>query len=164
LMSFPAKINIAFISGPIDTTPSYFATHYILRLNSAVQNGASFVMGPVQDTMAREYLLSLDGFDPKRTTVCMAQFEYADETWRRELEALGVNVEEVSTGGRATTTRMRDEFMTGVSGWDVLRRMCANWEYMCRTEEEAKEFYGKGWWPRVSNTEINGRRRGVIGG
>jgi len=56
----------------------------------------------------------------------------------------------VNTSGPATTTRQRDEKMTEDSDYDILRY---------RTEDEAKEFYGSGWWPRVSNTEVNERRR-----
>lgn len=48
------------------------------------------------------------------------------------------------------TTRERDAAMTRDSDYDILRY---------RTEGEAREVYGKGWWPRVSNTEMNERRR-----
>ena len=51
------------------------------------------------------------------------------------------------------TTRERDAAMTAASDYDILRY---------RTEEEAREVYGKGWWPRVSNTEMNERRRAGV--
>ena len=40
--------------------------------------------------------------------------------------------------------------MTKSSDYDILRYL---------TEKEAKEVYGERWWPRVSATEMNERRR-----
>jgi len=49
-----------------------------------------------------------------------------------------------------TRTQERDAAMTKASDYDILRY---------RTEEEAKEFYGKLWMRHVTNTELNERRR-----
>lgn len=76
----------------------------------------------------------------------MAPFELSP-TSRTSFSSLGVHVVEVC---EAATTRDRDAAMTRDSDYDILRY---------RTEEEAKEVYGTGWWPRVSNTEMNERRR-----
>jgi hypothetical protein len=146
----------AFISGPIDASDAYFALHYAPAINRARENGHSFVIGPVPgiDTLALHFLLSppppMTPCPPERITVFMAQFEYADLARRQHYLSLGINVREVATAGAGTTTRMRDEEMTRCSEYDILRY---------RTEEEAKEEYGEGWWPRVSNTEVNERRR-----
>jgi len=53
------------------------------------------------------------------------------------------------------TTRDRDAAMTMNSSYDILRY---------RTEEECKMLYGDLWWPRVSNTEMNERRRMALKG
>jgi hypothetical protein len=77
----------------------------------------------------------------------MAAFEYANSSWSATFTSLGVNVNGVED---AYTTRERDAAMTRNSDYDILRY---------RTEDEAKEVYGSAWWPRVSNTEMNERRR-----
>lgn len=148
----------AFISGPIDASNEYFNTHYVSPIAAALAAGDSFIMGPVPgiDTLALHYLLSPPiSCPPSRITVYMAHFEYADASRRNHYLSLGVDVKEVTTAGEGTTTRMRDEAMTRESVYDVLRY---------RSEEEAREYYGVGWWPRVSNTEVNERRRRGDGG
>lgn len=77
----------------------------------------------------------------------MALFEHASPSWLESFTSRGVNVHCVSD---AVTTRERDAAMTRDSDYDILRY---------RTEAEARELYGAGWWPRVSNTEMNERRR-----
>ncbi|KAF2791257.1 hypothetical protein K505DRAFT_249350 [Melanomma pulvis-pyrius CBS 109.77] len=151
--SSPSTPRTAFISGPIDASDEYFNMHYVAPIGAALAAGDSFVMGPVPgiDTLALHHLLSAPISCPRsRITVYMAQFEYADASRRRHYLSLGVNVKEVATAGEGTTTRMRDEAMTRESAYDILRY---------RGEAEAREYYGVGWWPRVSNTEINERRR-----
>jgi hypothetical protein len=150
--SQPTTQKVAFVSGPLDPDDEYFATHYAPKIDSAIAAGHSFIMGPVAgvDTMALHYLLDR-GVAPTRITVYMAHFEYASTAWRTQYSDLGVNVRDVAD---AVTTRERDAAMTKESDYDILRY---------RTEEEAKKLYGTGWWPRVSNTEINERRRrGVV--
>ncbi|KAF9741938.1 hypothetical protein PMIN06_008220 [Paraphaeosphaeria minitans] len=138
----------AFISGPLDPTPAYFTTHYAPKLDTAISASHNFIVGPVRgvDALALQYLLE-KGVEPGKISVYMAPFEYASSTWRTSFASLGVNVVEV---GDAVTTRERDAAMTRDSDYDVLRY---------RTEEEARVVYGAGWWPRVSNTEMNERRR-----
>jgi hypothetical protein len=146
----------AFVSGPIDAERDYFAQHYIPSLTAAMDRGDHFVVGPVAgvDTLTLGFLLDppppLRPCDPKRISVYMAAFEFADLTRRNHYRELGVNVREVDTAGPGTTTRQRDEMMTQESDYDILRY---------RSEEEAKRYYGESWWPRVSNTEVNERRR-----
>ena len=146
----------AFVSGPIDSSDEYFALHYIPRIGAAMRLGDHFVVGPVPgvDTQTLSYLLSppppVRPCEPHRISVYMAAFEFADLTRRNHYRDLGVNVIEVATAGQGTTTRQRDEMMTRESDYDILRY---------RSEEEAKRFYGESWWPRVSNTEVNERRR-----
>jgi len=138
----------AFISGPLDPSEEYFATHYVPQLDAAIAANDNFAMGPMQgiDALALQYLVSR-GVLPSRITVFMAGFEYADRARRSSFERLGIQVKCVRG---ANTTRERDAEMTRCSDYDILRY---------RTEEEAKALYGEGWWPRVSNTEINERRR-----
>lgn len=110
------------------------------------------MIGPVAgiDTLSLHYLLSKN-IDPLRITIYMAHFEYLSTRWRSPNISLGVNVRDVED---AVTTRDRDAAMTRDSDYDILRY---------RTEEEAKMLYGSMWWPRVSNTEMNERRRrGVV--
>ncbi|ORY08358.1 hypothetical protein BCR34DRAFT_603607 [Clohesyomyces aquaticus] len=138
----------AFISGPIDASDLYFSTHYIPLLLPAISSGDSFIMGPVRgiDTLALHWLLS-QSVAPSRITVYMAHFEYLNLSWRQQYLNIGVNVKDVE---HAATTGERDAAMTSESDYDVLRY---------RGEEEARREYGEGWWPRVSNTEMNERRR-----
>lgn len=137
----------AFISGPLDPSPEYFSTHYIPELNLAISAGDNFVIGPVAgvDNLSLNHLLS-QRVDPTRICIYMASFEYAIPQLRREFEAKGVMV--LNTGG--VTTRERDAAMTRNSEYDILRY---------RSEAEAREVYGRSWRPRVSNTEMNERRR-----
>ena len=140
--------RVAFISGPLDPDDEYFATHYAPRIDAAIQAQHSFIMGPVAgiDTVSLHYLLT-KGVAPDRIKVYMAHFEYLSTNWRTQYLDLGVGVQDVVD---ATTTQERDAAMTRDSDYDILRY---------RTEEEAKKLYGAGWWPRVSNTEMNERRR-----
>ncbi|KAL1600790.1 hypothetical protein SLS60_007178 [Paraconiothyrium brasiliense] len=66
------------------------------------------------------------------------------------MKDLSVNVHRVED---AITTQDRDAAMTRDSDYDILRYL---------TEEEAKKLYGEGWWPKVTNTELNERRREAI--
>lgn len=127
--------RVAFVSGPIDVSEDYFHKYYVPRLRTAVEQGDSFVIGPVAgiDTFALHYLLTL--VSPSRVSVYMAEFEYTDTRRRKAYEDLGVKV--VDTG--EATTRERDAAMTRDSGYDILRY---------RTEQECKELYGPTWYPR----------------
>jgi hypothetical protein len=140
--------RVAFISGPLDASDEYFTTHYAPRILSALASGDSFVIGPVRgvDTLALQFLLDpIQKVYPSRITIFMAEFEHARATWREEYEAKGVKIWK-----EGVTTRERDAAMTRESDYDILRY---------RTEAEAKELYGGEWWPRLSNTEMNEKRR-----
>jgi hypothetical protein len=147
-----SKIDVAFISGPLDADEKYFHTWYRAHIDVAIASDHAFVLGPVAgiDTLALTYLLE-HGVSGSRITVFMANFEGADKERRERFEGLGVEIQIVR---EAMTTGERDAKMTEQSDYDVLRY---------RTEEEAKRVYGEAWWPRVSNTEMNERRRRGVG-
>jgi hypothetical protein len=140
--------KVAFISGPIDVDEEYFIEYYESPILAAIQEGHSFVIGPVYgiDTIALNFLLEQE-VDPSRISVYMAGFEHNNIQKRRRYTSLGVNVIKVQS---ASTTAMRDAAMTSASDYDILR---------FRTEAECKEAYGANWHPSVSNTEMNERRR-----
>ena len=142
------KHATAFISGPLDPTDEYFDLHYKPKIDAAISENHDFIIGPVRgiDALALQYLIS-QNVTPTRITIYMAAFECASTTWRSSFTDLGVNVFVVE---EAVTTRDRDAAMTRDSDYDILRY---------RSEAEAKELYGSSWWPRVSNTEMNERRR-----
>ena len=144
----PMATHVAFISGPTDASEAYFAQHYESLIREAIAAGDSFIIGPVRgiDTLALHFLLE-HLVPPSRITVYMAEFEYNNVRWRQQYLDLGVKVVEAVPG---TTTAERDAAMTAASDYDILRY---------RTEEECKALYGSMWYPRVSNTEMNERRR-----
>jgi hypothetical protein len=139
----------AFISGPISPPADYFSTHYAPLLLSAAARGDSFVLGPAAgiDTVARSFLLSSAAVPAARITVYLAGFEAKAFRASRfaAFEAAGGNVRVAGV-----TTAERDAAMTAASDYDILRYM---------SPEEARAHYGEAYWPRVSNTEKNERRR-----
>ncbi|CAK46357.1 hypothetical protein AnigIFM63604_005453 [Aspergillus niger] len=145
--------QIAFISGPIDTGPneSYFHTHYPPLLTAAIARNDSFVLGPLPygvDSDALSYLLQYP-VSPARITIFVTSRE--DSLWGMQFRALGVNVHVVE----GDSTHDRDVAMTAASTYDILR---------IRTEEEAKQMYGRLWREGyVTNTERNWRRRRGVG-
>jgi hypothetical protein len=143
--------RVAFISGPTDAPETYFSDHYKRRILDAIANGDSFVLGPVEgiDTLALHFLMA-EGVSPSQITVYLARFEYNNSALRQRFQDLGVNVVEAVA---ATTTGERDAAMTAASDYDILRY---------RSEEECKTLYGPLWYPRVSNTEMNERRREAL--
>ena len=140
--------KVAFISGPIDVNEEYFEEYYESPILAAIEEGHSFVLGPVYgvDTMALNFLLERD-VDPSRISIYMAGFEYNNIQRRRRYTSLGVNVVKAPS---AKTTALRDAAMTAVSDYDILRY---------RSEEESREVYGPNWHSKVSDTEMNERRR-----
>jgi len=142
----PSLTTTAFVSGPIDVDIAYFTTHYTPRILAAISSSHSFVLGPAPgiDSLALEFLHAHT--DPERVTVYLT--EYENKVYRPSLawhEAAGGKI--VVAG---IVTNLRDEAMTEASGYDILRY---------RPEAEAKELYGEMWYPRVSATELNERRR-----
>jgi hypothetical protein len=138
----------AFISGPIDVNDEYFTEYYESPILAAIEEGHSFVLGPVYgvDTKALNFLLEQD-VDPSRISIYMAGFEYNNIQKRRRYTSLGVNVVKAQS---ASTTALRDAAMTAVSDYDILRY---------RTEAESKEVYGPTWHSKVSDAQMNERRR-----
>jgi hypothetical protein len=135
----------------MDPTEAYFSEHYAPRILDAITAGHSFVVGPIRgiDTLALHFLLAQD-VPASKISVYMAEFEYNNVKWRQGYEELGVHVVLAVPG---TTTGERDAAMTRASDYDILRY---------RTEDEARELYGTSWWPRVTNTEMNERRRAAL--
>jgi hypothetical protein len=143
----PNEGQIAFISGPIEPTEDYFLDHYAPLIDLAIAKGHSFIMGPApgMDTMARHYLIE-KGVLPTRITVYLAEFQGRLMVEEKEsIQALGINVKV-----EGLTTTVRDAAMTRDSHYDILR-------YMSIQEQMA--FYGSRYYPRVSATEKNERRR-----
>ncbi|KAE8403332.1 hypothetical protein BDV37DRAFT_250771, partial [Aspergillus pseudonomiae] len=147
----PRNAETAFISGPVDTGPdnTYFHTHYVPRINAAIDRGHRFVIGPVTgvDRAALDYLLAYP-IPPSHITIFVTPTE--NILMGDEFRARAVNVHVVD-GCRNMTTRERDAAMTRASTYDILR-----W----RPRTESREFYGQlyreGY---VTNTEMNWRRR-----
>jgi hypothetical protein len=141
--------DIAFISGPINTGPNevYFHTHYVPRIQQAIENGHDFVIGPIPsgvDADALNYLLAYP-VSSSRITIFVTTAE--ESMWGARFRALSVNLQVVD----GQMTQERDAAMTQASTYDILR---------VRTPTEAREFYGGMARPGyVTNTERNWRRR-----
>jgi hypothetical protein len=145
--SVPMTTRTAFVSGPLVPPPTYFSTYYEPLLLPAIAAGDSFIMGPAPgiDTIALRFLISR-GVSPSKITVYLT--EYEDQVLRSALkwfEDLGGNIEV-----EGIVTGDRDAAMTRDSDYDVLRYM---------SMEEQKTEYGEMYYPRVSATEKNERRR-----
>ncbi|RDB24644.1 hypothetical protein Hypma_008245 [Hypsizygus marmoreus] len=142
----PPRHKIAFISGPLEPEPTYFDQYYTKRIDEAIVNGHSFILGPSYgiDTIARTYLLA------RVAPVRIAIYLYEKEaiTARRRFKAFEEAGGRVVIAGRNHTAR--DEAMTRASHYDILRY---------RTEEECREIYGTQYRRRVSGTEKNEIRR-----
>ncbi|CAA7263287.1 unnamed protein product [Cyclocybe aegerita] len=137
----------AFVSGPITFPDNYFTTHYEPRISAAIEAGHAFVMGPAMgiDAVSLRYLVT-NGVDPENITVYLSEYES---------KALQERVQWfIDLGGKihieGVTSADRDAAMTRDSDYDILRYMPI---------EEQKEFYGVDYFPRVSATERNERRR-----
>lgn len=139
--------KIAFISGHIELPLNYFETYYEPQIQTAIASNDSFVMGPIPgvDTLALKYLVA-NGVEASRITVYLADFEQPlikDQLqWFRDLGGK-FHVEGVRTSDR-------DAAMTRDSDYDILRYMPV---------DEQKAFYRDRYFPRVSATEKNERRR-----
>ncbi|KAJ3517080.1 hypothetical protein NLJ89_g738 [Agrocybe chaxingu] len=137
----------AFVSGPITFPDDYFTTHYEPRISAAIEARHSFVMGPAMgiDAVSLRYLVT-HGVAPENITVYLSE---------NESKALKERVQWfIDFGGQihveGVTSADRDAAMTRDSDYDILRYMSI---------EEQKEFYGVDYFPRLSATERNERRR-----
>ncbi|KAJ6535915.1 hypothetical protein DFH09DRAFT_819123, partial [Mycena vulgaris] len=141
--STPA-VRTAFISGPLAPSPTYFAEHYQPRLDAAIAQGHSFVLGPSAgiDTLALEYLLQR-GVPPSRVTVFLSQSEGKLPQWHKFADALRAKGVAVVVAGTGHTER--DAAMTAASDYDILQY---------RTEAECRALYGRNFRARVSGTEL----------
>ncbi|KAJ7654791.1 hypothetical protein B0H17DRAFT_1099579 [Mycena rosella] len=147
--SSAAAPRTAFISGPLAPSSTYFAEHYAPRLDAAIAQGDSFVVGPSAgiDTLAREYLQQR-GVAPAHVAVYLSQAEGKLPRWRAFADGLRAQGVAVVVAGKGHTER--DAAMTAASDYDILRY---------QTEAECRALYGKKYRPRVSGTELNEMRR-----
>ncbi|KAJ6617555.1 hypothetical protein B0H10DRAFT_2218493 [Mycena sp. CBHHK59/15] len=138
-----AKSQVAFISGPLAPTPTYFVDHYAPRLDAAIAQGHAFVLGPSRgiDALALAYLRQHD-VPAVHITVYLSQREAA---LAPRLRAQGVAA---VVAGRGHTER--DATMTAASDYDILRY---------QTEAECRALYGSKYRARVSGTQLNEIRR-----
>jgi len=65
-----SKPLTAFISGPLDPTEEYLELHYKPKIDNAIAQRHSFIIGPVRgiDALALRYLLD-NGVAPERVTI-----------------------------------------------------------------------------------------------
>jgi hypothetical protein len=139
----------AFISGPLEPTPAYFAQHYAPRIDIAIAQSHSFIVGPSRgtDTIALSYLKE-HGVPPSRVTLFLNESEGAQPKWQQVADSLRVRGAGVVVVGRGNTER--DAAMTAASDYDILRY---------HTEAECRALYGNKYRPRVSGTQRNELRR-----
>ncbi|KAJ7149760.1 hypothetical protein C8R43DRAFT_887840 [Mycena crocata] len=139
----------AFVSGPLVPSPTYFAEHYARRIDAAIAQNASFVLGPSAgiDTLTHAYLRD-KGVDPARITVYLSESEGKLPKWRQFADRLRREGVKVVVAGRGHTER--DAAMTAASDYDILRY---------QTEAECRAMYGTKYRPRVSGTQLNEMRR-----
>lgn len=99
-------MTIYFVSGHLDLTEAEFVEHYIPKLNAAIADEASFVVGDARgcDALTQLWLAALN--------VPLTVFHMLD----RPRNAFGFNV--VLVGG-FTTDAARDEVMTSRSDDDI---------------------------------------------
>jgi len=138
---------VAFISGPLEVEPAYFATHYASRIQQAIREGHRFILGPSRgtDTLAFAFL--------KKSNVPASQIRvYLNTSEETHLKGGFKRFEQ--EGGSVVVVKgghtQRDEAMTRASHYDILRY---------RTEEECQALYGAAYRKRVSGTEKNELRR-----
>lgn len=146
-LSMTAPTKVAFVSGPIAPPPTYFEEHYEGLLRAAIASGYSFVMGPAPgiDTLALRFLVD-QGVNPAKITVYLAEFQ--ERIYRSSLEWLEGLGGHIHVEG--VTTSDRDAAMTRASDYDILRYM---------TVQEQMAHYGEDYYPRISATQMNERRR-----
>ncbi|KAF9045382.1 hypothetical protein BJ165DRAFT_1404576 [Panaeolus papilionaceus] len=150
LQPLSQKPQVAFISGHVEVGDDYFKEHYVAKIQTAVSEGHYFVIGPAPgiDTIALHFLVNEAQVDPSRITVYFAEFQ------KKALDQLQTNLimdgYTINTKIEGITTAQRDEAMTRDSDYDILRFM---------TEDEQRALYGHRYYPRISNTEKNYRRR-----
>ena len=98
-------MKTAFISGHLDTTEDEFYQHYVGKIDKAVENGDSFVVGDARgtDTFAQEYLA---GFTDKVVVYHMFKFPRNNKGHCR-------------TVGNFGTDEERDAAMTSDSDYDI---------------------------------------------
>ena len=135
--------RVAFISGPLAPSATFFEIHYLPAIIAAVAVNHHFVLGPSRgiDTLALSYLLS-SRVPPSHITVFVAKNQ---ASMLPRFKEKGVNC--VVAGSSHTG---RDEACTRASDYDILKYL---------SETEARAEYGASYRPRISGTEKNELRR-----
>jgi|SRR6478609_8589327 len=147
--------KVAFISGHIDLTQEQFSTHYVSKIDKAIEENHEFVLGNSFgcDEMALRYLKSKN-VSPDKITIHHResrcdQFNKQHLTIA-DLRAMGYN--KIISG--FTTFDERDESMTLVSDYDIA------WVRPDMQTKELMESLGKKYSPtRKSGTLKNILRR-----
>lgn len=124
--------------------------HYAARLHAAIAAGHLFVLGPAAgvDSQALSFLHAYT--QPEGITVYVTEYEnrvYRVKRLAWHEKAGG----KIRVAGR--TTGERDAVATKESDYDILKYF---------TEEEARACYGEAWFPKITATEINERRRRMM--
>ena len=133
-----------FISGPLNITKDEFNTYYIYKIDKAISEGASFVVGDAKgtDTIAQLYLMNKVVEVTVYHMFSKPRFNGGTGNW-------------FQTKGGFKHDEQRDHHMTVNSDADIA------W---VRTVEEQKALYGDNYRPRVSGTEKNVLRRQKLNG
>ncbi|RFU79203.1 hypothetical protein TARUN_3024 [Trichoderma arundinaceum] len=141
--------KIAFISGPLDPSPTYFQEHYARLIDEALEQGHHFVLATSRgiDTLARNYLLNHPTTPAAASRICLFLSE-PEKKFRARYVAFEKAGGRIVIAGRNHTSR--DEALTRASHYDILRY---------NTKEECKALYGLKYRERVSGTEKNEVRR-----
>jgi len=128
-----------FISGPLNITEEDFNLHYKEKIDKAIAEGASFVVGDAQgtDTLAQLYLMNKGVEVTVYHMFSKPRFNSVTKNW-------------FPMRGGFKHDEQRDHHMTKDSDVDIA------W---VRTVEEQKALYGANYRPRVSGTEKNVLRR-----
>lgn len=104
---------IAFISGHLDLTPEEFVQHYVSKIDEAVDNGDSFVIGDARgtDSMAQKYLVSKSYLVNRIGSSITTVYHMFDSPRNCEFG--------LTTKGGYKTDEERDEAMTRASDYDI---------------------------------------------
>ena len=140
----------SFCSGHTDLSIQEFKLHYVDKLNQAISDKNSFVIGNAKgaDTMIFEYLL-----EKKVPFDCITIFVFDRYKNNNELSDDYQKKYGVNTVKGFSSYAQRDAAMTEASQFDIA------W---VRSVEDCKKLYQDKYRPRVSGTEQNLLRRSKL--
>lgn len=104
-----SKMSVNFISGHLDLTPEEFELHYVPKIEEAIKQGHSFIVGDARgaDLMAQKYLKERESFEEAFSTMVFHMF------------TVPRNNEGFFTRGGFTNDEERDAAMTAASHQDI---------------------------------------------